>query len=47
MVKVRTSFTLKQENLDLLKDNQGIATKSAFLDFIIAEYFSKMRGSQK
>lgn len=39
--KIPVCFTLKPDNVRLLKEKSGIATTSAYLDFIIEQYFSK------
>ena len=43
--KISMCFTLKPENIKLLKENQGIASKSAYLDFIIEKSLSKKQSS--
>ena len=39
--KIQACFTLKPKNIKLLKEKSGIATTSAYLDYIIEQYFSK------
>lgn len=41
MNKVRTSFSLKPENVKLLNDAKGIASVSAYLDYLIERELSK------
>jgi len=46
MSHVKISITVNEDNLDLLDNNRGLATRSAYIDFIIEKEFSK-KGSKK
>jgi len=41
MNKIRACFSLKPSSVKLLKDNSGIATSSAFLDYLIEKSLAK------
>jgi len=41
--KIQVCFTLKPENIKLLKEKAGIATTSAYLDDLIEKTLSKRR----
>jgi len=45
--KVSKCFTLKPENIRLLRENQGIATTSAYLDFLIEKSLAKKQSGGK
>ena len=44
MSKVRVCFSLKKENIKLLNESKGIATLSAYVDYLIEQNLSKKRG---
>ena len=42
--KVIRSFNIKPENLEILENNKGIASTSAYLDYVIEQFHSKKGG---